>query len=133
MLFLGKIYFSPVATETIGAVGPRSMALLQDMGRHIAKETGEPCAEDFFFSGYQWLCNGGIVHLCWKRPPSDILYFTYSLLFFTICVTVCTLIFCTHHVSLYLYVFLLYLYLQLLHFLPPLSSSLILILGNTLY
>ena len=88
----------------MGAVGPRSMVLLQDMGRHIAEETGEPCARDFSFSGYQWLCTGGIVHLCWEQPPSDILYFTYSLLFFTICVIVCTLIFCAYHVSLYLHV-----------------------------
>ena len=57
-------YFSPVAIETMGAVGPRSMALLRDMARCIAEETGESRARDFFFSCYHRLCNDGIVHLC---------------------------------------------------------------------
>ena len=42
-------YFSPVAIETMGAVGPKSMALLQDVGRHIAEETGELRTRDFLF------------------------------------------------------------------------------------
>ena len=45
-------YFSPVAIETMGAVGPKSMALLRDVGRRIAEETGEVRARDFLF---QWL------------------------------------------------------------------------------
>ena len=42
-------YFSPVAIETMGAVGPKSMALLQDVRRRIAEETGEVHARDFLF------------------------------------------------------------------------------------
>ena len=33
----------------MGAVGPKSMALLQDVGRRIAEETGELRARDFLF------------------------------------------------------------------------------------
>ena len=40
---------SPVAIETMGAVGPKSMALLRDVGRRIAEETGELHARDFLF------------------------------------------------------------------------------------
>ena len=36
----------------MGAVGPKSMALLRDVGRRIAEETGESHMRDFLF---QWL------------------------------------------------------------------------------
>ena len=42
-------YFSPVAIETMGAVGPKSMALLRDVGHRIAEETGKVRARDFLF------------------------------------------------------------------------------------
>ena len=42
-------YFSLVAIETMGAVGPKSMALLRDVGRRIAEETGELRVRDFLF------------------------------------------------------------------------------------
>ena len=34
--------FTPVAIETLGAIGPRSMLFLRDLGRRIALESGEP-------------------------------------------------------------------------------------------
>ena len=42
-------YFSPVAIETMGALGSRSMALLRDIGHRITEETGESHARDFIF------------------------------------------------------------------------------------
>ena len=42
-------YFSPVAIETMGAVGSKSVVLLRDVGRRIAEETGEVRARDFLF------------------------------------------------------------------------------------
>ena len=33
--------FTPVAIETLGAIGPRSMLFLRDLGRRIALESGE--------------------------------------------------------------------------------------------
>ena len=38
-----------IVNETMGAVGPKSMALLRDVGCRIAEETGEVCARDFLF------------------------------------------------------------------------------------
>ena len=39
--------FSPVAIETLGAVGPQSLALTKDIGRRIASETGESRAGEY--------------------------------------------------------------------------------------
>ena len=39
--------FTPIAIETMGAIGPRSMAFLKDLGRRIAMESGEPRSKDF--------------------------------------------------------------------------------------
>ena len=37
----------PVAIETLGAIGPRSMLFLRDLGRRIALESGEPRSTDY--------------------------------------------------------------------------------------
>ena len=34
--------FAPIAIETLGAIGPRSLAFLKELGRRIRGETGEP-------------------------------------------------------------------------------------------
>ena len=39
--------FTPIAIETMGAIGPRSMAFLKALGRRIATESGEPRSTDF--------------------------------------------------------------------------------------
>ena len=40
-------WFSPLAIETMGAMGPKSMALLREVGRRVAAETGEPRSTDY--------------------------------------------------------------------------------------
>ncbi len=43
-------WFSPIAIETMGAVGgPKSMALLKDVGHRIVVETGDPRARYYLF------------------------------------------------------------------------------------
>ena len=54
-------YFSPVAIETMGAVGPKSMVLLRDVGRRIAEETGEVRARDFVSAAFS---GGAARELC---------------------------------------------------------------------
>ena len=39
--------FTPMAVETMGAIGPRSVAFLRQLGSRIARETGEPRSTDF--------------------------------------------------------------------------------------
>ena len=39
--------FTPVAIETLGVIGPRSMLFLRDLGRRIALESGEPRSTDY--------------------------------------------------------------------------------------
>ncbi len=40
-------FFSPLAIETMGVLGPKSMALVRDLGRRIRLETGEPRSTDY--------------------------------------------------------------------------------------
>ena len=40
-------WFSPLAIETMGAMGPKSMALLREVGRRVATESGEPRSTDY--------------------------------------------------------------------------------------
>ena len=40
-------FFSPVAIETLGAIGPKSLALLKELGRRIRAETGEPKSREY--------------------------------------------------------------------------------------
>ena len=37
----------PLSIETMGAMGPRSLELVREVGRRIALETGEPRSTDF--------------------------------------------------------------------------------------
>ena len=39
--------FCPLSIETMGAMGPRSLELVREVGRRIAMETGEPRSTDF--------------------------------------------------------------------------------------
>ena len=39
--------FSPIAIETLGAIGPKSLALLKDLGRRIRSELGEPKSTEY--------------------------------------------------------------------------------------
>ena len=39
--------FCPLSIETMGAMGPRSLELVREVGRRIALETGEPRSTDF--------------------------------------------------------------------------------------
>ena len=45
-------FFSPVAIETLGAIGPKLLALLKELGRCIRAETGEPKSREYLL---QWL------------------------------------------------------------------------------
>ena len=56
--------------------GRSSMVLLWDVGRCNVEETGELCARDFCFSGFQWQCSEGTVPPCWERLPPDTSLFT---------------------------------------------------------
>ena len=38
---------NPLSIETMGAMGPRSLDLVREVGRRIAMETGEPWSTDF--------------------------------------------------------------------------------------
>ena len=40
-------FFSPIAIETLGAIGPKSLALLKELGRRIRAETGEPKSREY--------------------------------------------------------------------------------------
>ena len=46
--------FCPVAIETLGAVGPQSLALIKDIGRRIASETGESEQGSTCCNACQW-------------------------------------------------------------------------------
>ena len=39
--------FTPVAIETLGAIGPRSLVFLKELGLRIRGETGEPKATEY--------------------------------------------------------------------------------------
>ena len=39
--------FSPIAIETLGAIGPKSLALLKDLGCRIRSELGEPKSTEY--------------------------------------------------------------------------------------
>ena len=41
--------FQPVAIETIGAIGPQSRVFLRELGRRVAKETGEAKSTSYLF------------------------------------------------------------------------------------
>ena len=45
-------WFAPLCIATTGVVGPKSMALLQDVGHRIKEATGDPCSTDYLM---QWL------------------------------------------------------------------------------
>ena len=39
---LGQVYlFMPVAIETLGAFGPKTLAFVKELGRRVRRETGE--------------------------------------------------------------------------------------------
>ena len=40
-------FFSPVAIETLGAIGPKSLALLKELECRIRAETGEPKCREY--------------------------------------------------------------------------------------
>ena len=41
--------FSPIAVETMGVFGPRTKALLKDLGRRVTQTTGEEAATAYLF------------------------------------------------------------------------------------
>ena len=43
--------FTPIAIETMGAIVPKSMAFLKELGRRTAMETGEQRSKDFLLQG----------------------------------------------------------------------------------
>ena len=58
----------PLAIETLGAVGPMSLALLKKLGCHIRAELGEPKSTKYrctCSSDYQCQLSRGAVHLYW--------------------------------------------------------------------
>ena len=40
-------FFVPIAIETLGAIGPRSLALLKELGNRIRGETGEAKSTEY--------------------------------------------------------------------------------------
>ena len=61
--------FTPIAIETMGAIGPRSMAFLKALGCRIATESGEPRSMDCYYSGCLWQYRGGTVFPCGGHDP----------------------------------------------------------------
>ena len=56
--------FFPVAIETLGTFGPKSLGLLKELGRRIVAVSGEPKSTKYFcFSSYQWQFSGEIAYL----------------------------------------------------------------------
>ena len=51
--------FAPVAIETLGAIGPKSLAFLKDLGRKIKHHTGEEQAHHFFAPAVISGCTAG--------------------------------------------------------------------------
>jgi len=39
--------FSPVAIESLGAIGPKSLTLLRELGRRISLESGDPKSTEY--------------------------------------------------------------------------------------
>ena len=42
-------YFTPIAFESLGAIGRRSLTFLKDLGRQIVSESGDPKATVYLF------------------------------------------------------------------------------------
>ena len=62
-------FFSPVAIETLGAIGPKSLALLKELWRHIRAETGEPKSREYLLQRLS-VASGGTVPQCWRALTS---------------------------------------------------------------
>ena len=56
--------FCPVAIETLGAMGPQSLALIKDIGRRIASETGESRAGEYLLQRLS-VAIRETLQLCW--------------------------------------------------------------------
>ena len=58
--------FTPVAFETTGVCGPRSMSFLTDLGRRIVNTTGEKAHWHTSCKSLQWPFREGMLHLFWE-------------------------------------------------------------------
>ncbi len=60
-------WFSPLTIETMGAVGPKSMALLKDVGHCRVLETGDPQARDYLFQCFLVAVQRGNCDWSWEQ------------------------------------------------------------------
>ena len=68
-------FFTPVAIETLGAIGPKSLVFFRDLGRRIRAVTDEPkstnctCSKEFL-----WLSSVGTVLRCRAALAPDFIF-----------------------------------------------------------
>ncbi len=79
-------WFSPITIETMGAVGPKSMALLKDVGHCIVVETGDPQASDYLFQCFLVAVQRGNCDWSWEQSPpnpflNDLFFYYYLFIY----------------------------------------------------
>ncbi len=83
-------FFSPLAIETMGVLGPKSMALVRDLGIRIRLETGEPRSTDYLLQhlsiaiqrGNSVSVYGGIT--TWLHFISLLLFYFFIIFFYSL-------------------------------------------------
>mgnify|MGYP007032683066 CR=1 FL=1 len=74
--------FMPIATETSGVFGPRTIQFLKDLGRRIRALTGEPKSTMTLFSGWLWQFREAMPSLS-LEPTLSIMDSFYLFIFLT--------------------------------------------------
>ena len=71
--------FIPVAIETLGAIGPKALVFLKELGwRAIGGNLGTSVQSHFFCRDYLWLYNGETLCRFWGDSGDDLLSFVIS-------------------------------------------------------
>ena len=78
--------FSPIAIETLGAIGPKSLTLLKDLGRRIRSELGELKSTNTCSSGSS---EGGFYICSCQHRHLTLILLVYIYNYFFICAFVC--------------------------------------------
>ena len=67
-------FFTPVAIETLGAIGPKSMVFLRDLGRRIRAATDEPKSTDYLLQRISVAVQRGTVWRCRAALAPDFIF-----------------------------------------------------------
>ena len=78
--------FTPVAFETSGVCGPRSMSFLMDLGHHIANTTGDKSSLAYLLQKFSVAIQRGMLHPFWElclqpSPLLSMMSFSGSMIF----------------------------------------------------